>query len=284
MLSTQNHRSRGWLLSRIFWLLPAVFCVATLARAQAPQLSGIAHIALRVGNLDASTRFYEKLGFEQAFALGGQTAHSEVFLKINDRQFLELYVRQNEQQPLGLMHFCYESANLQALHDAYIARGLEPTVVRKAGAGNLLFTLRGPENENIEFTQYMPGSRHWEDRGRHLGADRVSTDLAGGSLIVQDPAAARQFYTEKLGFALRGRRPARLHLPGSPEDSIHLEPAHLSAHAKIEFAVDDPRRAAVELRKRGFAVHANESVASIADPDGNLVVFRRSGAPGKEGR
>ena len=49
--------------------------------------------------------------------------------------------------------------------------------VRKAGAGNLLFTMDGPMQpngpQNIEYTEYQPGSLHSNDEGQHLGPDRV---------------------------------------------------------------------------------------------------------------
>ena len=50
-----------------------------------------------------------------------------------------------------------------------------------AGAGNLLFTLRGPQQptfaQNIEYTQYMPTSRHTLDIGQHLSPDRVADKM-----------------------------------------------------------------------------------------------------------
>ena len=245
------------------------------ALGQAPVLDGIAHVAFRVANLQASREFYEKLGFEQAFVLNNQAASTEAFIKINDRQFLELYARVKDSQQLGLMHFCFESSDLEALNREYRARGLEPTPVKKAGAGNLLFTLRGPEDENIEFTQYMPGSKHFEDRGKHLGEHRISQQLAAGSLIVRDRAAARQFYTSKLGFAGDGDGKRNwLILPGSSQEAVHLKSAQGLAHAHIVFRVADLKRAAQELSGRGLAVHTSRAAVSVTGPDGVVVIFQ----------
>ncbi len=252
-------------------MLVLAICVS-FAAAQTPVLDGIAHIAFRVADLQASRAFYGKLGFEQAFVLSNAAASTEAFIKINDRQFLELYARTKDSQQPGLMHFCFESGDLELLNHEYLARGLEPTPVKKAGAGNLLFTLRGPEDENIEFTQYMPGSKHSEDRGKHLGRDRISEQLIAGSLIVRDPAAARQFYTSKLGFTAGAD--GELILPGSSGEAIELESARLSARAHLVFKVADLKRAAKELKSRGLPVQLSHAAVSVTGPDGAVIVFR----------
>ena len=170
-----------------------------------PPLNGIAHIAIRVHNLDAARDFYKKLGFDEAFALSKNGVVYQSFIKLDDRQFIELYPTTAKDTDIGFLHLCFESDSLQAVYDDYIARDVTPNFkIRKAGAGNLLFTLKGPIQatgpQNIEYTQYMPGSRHYEDRGKHLGPDRVGTRLVSVTLAMQDPAAARAFYLDKLKF------------------------------------------------------------------------------------
>jgi catechol 2,3-dioxygenase-like lactoylglutathione lyase family enzyme len=167
---------------------------AAAAPVQAPNLAGIAHAAIRVADLDKSRDFYAKLGYEEAFNMsqGGKTTQS--FVKINDRQFIELYPQRQPSDTIGFMHVCFESADIQALHDTYVARGLTPIAVRKAAAGNLLFTMEGPEKQNLEYTQYMPGSRHSNDKGLHLGANRVSEQIVAVGVEMQAPAAAAAFY------------------------------------------------------------------------------------------
>ncbi len=174
------------------------------ATKPSPDLAGLAHVALRVHDLAASVAFYEKLGFVNAFSLSHDSAVYEAFIKINDRQFLELYPATAKDPQIGFLHVCFEGANLQSVHDYYVAHGLTPNAVRTAGAGNLLFTMPGPDTltgpQNMEYTQYMPGSLHSKDFGQHLGKDRIATQLTDAAIAFTNPAAASAFYQDKVGF------------------------------------------------------------------------------------
>ncbi len=137
------------------------------APVQPTELAGLAHAAIRVADLDKSRDFYAKLGFEEAFAMSRDGMTTQSFVKVNDLQFIELYPQGRPTDTVGFMHVCFESPAIDALNSAYAALGLAPIPVRKAAAGNLLFTMSGPEKQNIEYTQYMPGSRHSNDKGLH---------------------------------------------------------------------------------------------------------------------
>ena len=254
-----------------------VFCAALLW-AQSPALSGIAHVAFRVADVAAARAFYQKLGFEQAFEMTRDGQTTEAFIKISDRQFIELYPRNG--QPGGLMHVCYESSGLDPLYAEYVKRDLKPSAVRKAGAGNMLMVVHGPENQTIEYTQYMPGSMHFEDHGKHLGENRVSQHLLGATLAVKDLAAARAFYTGKLAFEPREESAGGvfLRLPGDSGEEVKLEPAGDDTKPGLFFAVPDLQRAAGDLRSRGLAVKTTPTSVSVTDPDGAIIVFTRSGA------
>ncbi len=131
------------------------------------QLDGIAHVALRVSDVAKSRAFYKTLGWEQAFEFSDDQGTTTSYVKVNDRQFIELYRRNKPSDPLGLMHICLEAGDIDRVSAAYIASGLAPTQPKKAHAGNLLFNLRDPEGQVIEYTQYLPGSLHYEDHGKH---------------------------------------------------------------------------------------------------------------------
>jgi catechol 2,3-dioxygenase-like lactoylglutathione lyase family enzyme len=264
-------------LPRLRACLLSIFLVFTCATgvAQLPPpatLAGIAHVAIRVSDLARSRTFYHLLGFQEAFALNKDGVTTEVFFKVNDRQFIEMYPPQAGQTP-GFMHLCFESDDLALLNKAYLARSLTPTPVKKAGAGNLLFTMTGPEQQNIEFTQYMPGSLHSNDKGKHLGFDLISNELWGVGLRMEDTVAARTFYEQSLGFheAPRALEPdvIPLLLPGDSGQVILITPGPES----ILFAVDSLRHAASQLEGMGFKPEKKGSTLTIQDPDGVHLVF-----------
>jgi catechol 2,3-dioxygenase-like lactoylglutathione lyase family enzyme len=271
------------------------------ARAQTaapvPPLLGIAHIAIRVHDIAASVAFYNKLGFEQAFAMTAKdgTTVSQSFIKLDDRQFIELYPVTTSNPKIGFLHLCFEGEDLNAIHDRYVADGLTPITVRKAGAGNLLFTLKGPQQfadpQNIEYTQYMPGSLHSNDFGKHLGADRIATKMTVVTLAMKDPAAARTFYLTKLGFTASPTSPTALDLPGPSGEqidivpltplgaasSITLETASMVAATKrltgqhIAFTNSEPGKIPGRPNSKMRVNPPMPPTLTIVDPDGNQI-------------
>ena len=76
-------------------------------------LSGIAHAAFRVSDVQRTSLFYQKLGFDQAFAFSKDGKIQQAFIKINDRQFIELYPQTLSEPKIGFMHLCFEGTNLK---------------------------------------------------------------------------------------------------------------------------------------------------------------------------
>jgi catechol 2,3-dioxygenase-like lactoylglutathione lyase family enzyme len=269
--------------------MPPEISAPTAASAASFSLSGVAHIALRVKDVAASVDFYHKLGFDHPFDRKNGDTVTESFIKINDTQFIELYPLDASQSVPGFLHLCFEGADLNALHDAYVAEGLVPTAVRTAGAGNRLFTMPGPQQasgpENIEYTQYLPGSLHSKDVGQHLGPDRVGDKMTVVALAMQDPAAARQFYLNKLGFHVSAADPARLELPGSSGEAVEIvEAGELGMRASILLTTADIDKASAQLTRQQVAFQRAASSAtdaagkprtldmiSVTDPDGNII-------------
>jgi catechol 2,3-dioxygenase-like lactoylglutathione lyase family enzyme len=249
------------------------------APTQTPPMNGIAHIAIRVQDIAASLAFYNKLGFQQAFANTGRDGKvSQSFLKLNDKQFIELYpvsAQNPTQNTSSFLHLCFEGADLNALHDYYVAEGLAPISVRMAAAGNLLFTLQGPQQptfaQNIEYTQYMPTSRHTLDIGQHLSPDRVADKMTVVVLAMQDPAAARAFYLTKLGFTADPANPVRLNLPGTSGQQVEIVPADpLGTKSKILLTSPDIHKTGELLKAKGIDF-TDGNTLTVTDPDGNII-------------
>jgi catechol 2,3-dioxygenase-like lactoylglutathione lyase family enzyme len=243
--------------------------------AQQSRISGIAHIAYRASDLNKEIAFFQKLGFEQAFANSSPDGKvTESFIKVNDQQFIEVYPPGAGSDQLGWMHVCYESADLNALYAALEAHGLKPSPVRKAGAGNLLTVIKDPEGRVTEFTQYMPGSRHTVDHGKHLGEHRVSELMVGFELPVPDLAVARKFYVSGLGFEARdSRNGLRFTLPGAPDIRIQIRAAGADPKPATLFRISDVAVAAKQLQAAGLNVTQERNRLVVNDPDGNVFLF-----------
>ncbi|MGC2530471.1 MAG: VOC family protein [Candidatus Acidiferrum sp.] len=239
-----------------------------------PALAGIAHVAFRVSDVEKSREFYRALGFEQAFEIKDPGKPEVSYIKINDHQFIELYGRANDSQPTGLLHVCYEAADIESLWNEYVKSGLNPPPGRKAHAGNLLFILHDPEGQTLECTQYLPGSLHSEDRGKHLSNRRVSQHLFRAVLPVRDVNAEHAFYTSRLGFQnVLSSGTIRMRLPGNSSDEIELEVSTPQTKPRIAFTVANLARTAETLRSRSFDVKAGSDSISITDPDGTVILF-----------
>jgi catechol 2,3-dioxygenase-like lactoylglutathione lyase family enzyme len=273
----------------LFRLFAALLLPAALFAQQAPPLAGIAHVALRVHDLAAARAFYQSLGFDEAFDLRRDGIPYESFIKINDRQFIELYpVNQKNPDP-GFLHLCFEGDDLEAIHADYLAHGLTPISVRKAGAGNLLFTMQGPAQpngaggyplqQNIEYTQYEPGSLHSKDFGQHLGPnggqDRIADKLIGVSLAMLDPDSARTFYYNQLSFKPLPGEPMTMHLPGDSGQEITIVPATLGAHARFTLQTANLSRAARHLSHQHIKFAKSPENLAFTDPDGNQILVRQ---------
>ena len=271
-----------WATSLVLTIVALLPSVALTQPPPSPPLVGIAHAAISIADLNASRAFYRKLGFEEAFAFDKNGVTTQSFIKINDRQFIELYPHVQPTDTVGFLHVCFESADIAALNKFYVDRGLKPNPVRKAAAGNLLFTMQGPEHQNIEYTQYMPGSRHSNDLGQHLGKDRLSTALIAAAVVMQDPAAAADYYNTQLGFPSAERLgPAPnigfapksvpwLQLPGSAQSIAFIPDG--SAFRMI-FAVDNLKQTAARLQALNIPFVRTGATLSIHDPDANILAF-----------
>ena len=263
--------------ARLLALALTLFNVLSLRAQSSPPLNGIAHVAIRVHDLAASIAFYQKLGFEQAFDLRKNDVPYESFIKINDNQFIELYPTSERDPAAGFLHLCFEGVDLNTIHDDYVDRGLTPTAVRKAGAGNLLFTMAGPEQpfgpQNIEYTQYMPGSLHSDDNGKHLGPDRVATKLIAVALAMKDPAAARDFYINQLNFKPIAGDPMFLHMPGDSGQEVEIAQSTLGTRSRITLRPSSLGKSLRHLHKEQIPIIKLKDTVAFTDPDGNFIVL-----------
>ena len=187
-------------MTRLF----GIFLIATGAVCAQPlPLDGIAHVGLRVSNLERSSAYYTgQLGYQQAFDLKNAAGETAVgFFKVNDDQYIELSPGLPAGQPIAFTHVAFQTADIEQVRRMLAARNVTAPAAAKGRDGNLAFSLRDPENHRIEFVQYLDGSLHANARGKFLDTRRISNHLQHvGVVIPSDHVdAALHFYHDQLG-------------------------------------------------------------------------------------
>jgi catechol 2,3-dioxygenase-like lactoylglutathione lyase family enzyme len=186
-------------------LLWAVLLAAVLGHAQPPErprILGLAHVALRVSDIEKSRAFYKDfLGFAEPFHLDNSDGSLALtFIKINDRQYLELFPGL---QPGAdrLDHVALETDNAERMRLYLAARGVKvPDRVPKGRIGNLNFNITDPDGHAIEIVEYAPDGWSMRENGKSLPASRISDHLLHAGILVGNLDAAMRFYGGVLGF------------------------------------------------------------------------------------
>lgn len=187
---------------KLLWtLLPA----ALLAHAQSPErprILGIAHVALHVSDIEKSRAFYKDfLGFAEPFQLTNPDGSlSLTFIKINDRQYLELFPGL-EPGADRLHHIALETDSAERMRVYLASRGIKvPDHVPKGRIGNLNFNITDPDGHTVEIVEYAPDGWSVREKGKFLPESRISEHLLHAGILVGNLAAAMHFYGDILGF------------------------------------------------------------------------------------
>jgi lactoylglutathione lyase len=126
----------------------------------------IAHVALKVRDLDASLDFYvNKLGFQEMMRLSkpdGSPGVWLVYLRITDDQYLELFPdgvgdRAPGSDTTGMNHLCLGVADIDSIIADLEAANIPLTVQKKMAADlNWQCWIADPDGNRIEIMQLMP--------------------------------------------------------------------------------------------------------------------------------
>lgn len=250
--------------------------IAAGQNANKPDLLSVAHVALRVTDMEAEVQFLGKIGFEVGFDEQRNGKRAFVFVKVNDGEFFEVIPYNKEgKDPLGFSHVCFVTTDANAEHDKWAAGGLNPTPVTDGPDQTREFGAKTPAGGVTEALQIVPKSQPYDDKGQHLGAHRISQWLAGVDMPVDNVAAWQSFY-EKIGFTPKKEGSAvRMVWPTKSDMEIVLRPAAPNEKVKILLAVPDVKKAADQLRSAGLKVDMDKNQAVVPDIDGNLFVFTK---------
>jgi lactoylglutathione lyase len=185
------------------WYFLAVLTVVGLHAADRPKIVGIANIAVKVDSLDEARKFYTGVvGMAEAFSTKDPDVAGDLAcFKVNDRQFVEVSPTLKDDAEDRLIRIGFETTDARALRDYLASKGIAvPARVDSDANGNRSFVVRDPDGHAVQFVQYMPGSVHSRDVGKHLSATRVSDHMLHVGVWVVDPAKADAFYKDVLGF------------------------------------------------------------------------------------
>jgi catechol 2,3-dioxygenase-like lactoylglutathione lyase family enzyme len=248
-------------------LLAVDLCAQEIKR---PRITGVAHIALYVRDIEQSRRFYKDfLGYAEPFSLndaGGKLALT--FIKINDRQYVELFP-EREPGTDRLHHIAIESDDAEGMRRYLASKGVPvPVSVPKGRIGNLNFNVRDPDGHTVEIVQYEADGWSARERGKAMPKTRISGHMLHVGIIVNSLEAAKKFYGDILGFQeiWRGSRDEKvlswvnMRVPDG-EDYVEFmlhdpvpPPDRRGVDHHICLAVPDMDKAAAELQERAAAV------------------------------
>ncbi|MGH9661342.1 MAG: VOC family protein, partial [Bryobacteraceae bacterium] len=119
-------------------LFAALLFLPLLAAQSRPRILGLAHVALRVGDIEKSRAFYKNfLGYTEPFKLDNSDGTLALtFIKINDRQYVELFPGLTPGAD-RLHHISIETDDAEAMRVYLKSRGVSvPDRVPKGRIGN----------------------------------------------------------------------------------------------------------------------------------------------------
>ncbi len=167
-----------------------------------PRITGVAHIAIYAHDVDRSLAFYKDLlGFAEPFRLnrGNGDLHL-VFLKINDRQYIELFP-EKEAGTDRLNHIALEVEDAEAMRAYLATNGVKvPDKVPVGRIGNANFNIVDPDGHTVEIVQYLPEGRSIRENGNYLPETRISSRIMHVGISVGSLEKAMVFYGKVLGF------------------------------------------------------------------------------------
>lgn len=123
-------------------------------------IKGLAHLAFVVSDMDASLHFYvDQLGLQHAFELHDDQDRPWIhYLKVSDRQFIELFYGGQPQPPRSSFdHLCLEiddvAGYVEQLRAAGVPIDIEPT---QGCDKNWQAWIHDPDGNRIELMQLHP--------------------------------------------------------------------------------------------------------------------------------
>lgn len=232
-------------------IIAAFALCVSLAAAQdlkRPRITGVAHIALFVHDVDRARTFYKEfLGYGEPFSLNDPDGKLALtFIKVNDRQYIELFP-EREAGSDRLNHISIETDDAEAMRRYLASKGIKvPDKTGKGRIGNSNFTITDPDGHGVEIVQYEPDGWSMRDKGKAMSHARISDRMMHVGIIVNSLEPTMKFYRDLLGFQeiWRGSREGKI------LNWVNMKTP--DGNDYVEFMLHDP---IPEPAKRGSAHH-----------------------------
>jgi len=300
-------------IAKVFLFALGTLCVATGARVfaqdaapQRPQITGISHVGYFVSDLPKALGFWhDLLGFDEMYTLNkpGQNPNTGqvriAFIKINDRQHIELFTDAPTAPPNMMSHLCFTVSNVEQMRAYLRSKGIDvkPGNGSKTRTGDYAFEIHDPDGTLIEFVQSLPTGQEMQAAGKFMPPTRISDGIYHIGFLVGNTEKSLHFYEDILGFkeTWRGGRDPKvlswinLRVPDGT-DYIELMlyaklPATFGTQNHTSLRVPDMQKAIAELESRpGYKayltygkpldVHVGvngKRQVNLYDPDGTRV-------------
>ena len=187
---------------RFVLILLLVTTLPAQTAKQRPRILGVAHIAIFTSDLAKARTFYEDfLGYQEPFTLKRDDGSIRiVFVKINDKQYVELFTDPPKEDG-QLNHFAVYTDNAEQMRDYLSEHGIKvPATVAKGKTGNYNFTIQDPDGHTLEIVQYLSDSLTGRNQGKFASSSRISSRIMHVGFLVRDLEASMKFYRDLLGF------------------------------------------------------------------------------------
>lgn len=168
-----------------------------------PKILGISHVGFFVSDLPKSVAFWDNfLGYAEPYVVKKKDGTTRIaFIKINDRQHIELF---NEAPPEGgsrLSHFAFIVDNAEQMREYLASRGIAvKSHVGKGKTGDLNFEIKDPDGHLVEFVQPQPDGWEAQNAGKFLPPTRISKEIMHVGFLVASSQKSMEFYGNILGF------------------------------------------------------------------------------------
>ncbi len=191
---------------RIIAALLLCVAVGQTQDVRRPRITGLAHVALFVADVDKARTFYKDfLGYGEPFLLNNPDGQlSLTFIKINDRQYIELFP-ENEAGTDRLHHISIETDDAEQMRRYLASKGVAvPQKVGKGRIGNANFNIKDPDGHTVEIVQYLPDGWSLRDKGKAMPDGRISARMIHAGIIVNSLEPSMKFYREVLALKKSG--------------------------------------------------------------------------------